>query len=306
MLLVRKERIVIATAMNILKITHNAGFFSCFSKKLEGIVWFFNTHKHLSDQIDTAEQFSLYKSDPSDDLNLLYFKDSDISIPYNRAVKFYSDMQFIDYKGLDFTGLRPFIEKYFSPSECVLSIASSYEKKYNIDYINTCAVFYRGNDKSTETKIAPYEAFISQAKKIKAQDSNIAFLVQTDETEFLEAFTKEFPIVIRIEEIPHMNKKISTIHDELPTKARAEFGVDFFAATLVLSKCSHLITHSGNCGLWAVLYRGSCTNVYQWLNHSWERSKGNRFLIWLKIECKKRLKKILKGNNGWTVLSFDK
>ncbi len=292
--------------MAILKITHNAGFFSCFSKKLEGVASFLYTYKQLPEQIDTTEQFALYKSDPADDLTGLYFKNNDVPVQYNHPVKFYSDMQFMDYRGIDFVGLKPFIEKYFSPSEHVLDTVLSYEKKYHIDYTNTCAVFYRGNDKSTETRIAPYEAFIAQAKKIKEQYPDITFLVQTDETEFLEAFTEEFPVVVRIEEIPHMNKKISTIHDELPTKARAEFGVDFFAATLVLSKCSHLITHSGNCGMWAVLYRGNCTNVYQWLNNSWDRSKVSRCSIWLKIECKKRLKKIVKGAIGWTVLSLDK
>jgi hypothetical protein len=203
-------------------------------------------------------------------------------------------MQFLDYKGLDFTGLTPLIEKYFSPSEHVASIVSLYEKKYYIDYENTCGVFYRGNDKSTETSIATYESFISQARPIKEQNPDILFLVQTDETEFLEAFEKEFPGTITIEEIPHMHKKSSTIHDELPRQERAEFGANFFAALLIQSKCKYLVTHSGNCGLWAVLYRGGCDNMYQWLNNSWQRSNVERFLIWLKIEYKKNVKRIIK------------
>ncbi len=290
--------------MKILNITHNAGFFSCFSKRLEGIVWFFNTYKTVPDRIDSSEQFALFKANSSDDLTSFYFSNNDQNIKYVRGVHFHNDEQFLDYADLDFEGLKPFVEKYFSPNAHVREIVSKYEEKYAINPSATCAVFYRGNDKSTETIIAPYEAFIAQARKIQEQDPSVVFLVQTDETEFLEAFQIAFPGAVYFEEIPHMRKNISAMHDELPLEKRAEFGADFFAATLVLSKCKYLITHSGNGGLWSVLYRGHSENVYQWLAGSWQRSKLQRFLIRAKIVSKKILKHLLnRGLNGSVIES---
>lgn len=288
--------------MNILKITHSAGFFSCYSKRLEGIVSFFSRYKGAPDQVDSSVQFSLYKANPIDDLVPFYFKDVPQKISYIRRVQFHNDYQFLDYQDLDIEGLKPFVEQYFSPSNHVLEIVSLFETTYKIDYTHTCAVFYRGNDKATETMLAPYESFIAQAQSIEARHPGIVFLVQTDETEFLEAFCAVFPTAIHFEEIPSIRKKVSTVHDEMPIGERAEFGARFFAATLVLAKCTYVITHTGNCALWCVLYRGSTTGVYQWLNHAWKRSSIQRFMIWFKLQTKILLRKMIKGSIGWIIV----
>lgn len=287
--------------MNILKITHNSGFFSCFSKRLEGIVWFLNKNKSLPDKVDSSEQFSLYKENNLDDITSLYFKDNNINIKYKYHVNFHNDMQFLNYKELDFNSLNPIIEKYFSPSKNVSDQVLFYKKKYNINYENTCAVFYRGNDKFTETNIAPYENFILKAKEIKNNNQNIKFLVQSDETEFIEAFLNEFSDSIIIEEVPHMDRKNSSISDELDRNKRSEFGINFFGAVLIVSKCKYIITHSGNCGLWAILYRGDCNGIYQWLNNSWDYNPINILNIWQKN--KRYVKNIFKKRLGWIVIS---
>lgn len=297
----KKHSNIYISFMNLLKITHNAGFFSCFSKRLEGIVWFFNTYKHLPDHVDSSEQFSLYKENDSDDLAPLYFKDRDTSLTYHQAVHFHNDMQFFNYATLDFHGLAPVIKKYFHPSDQVAAIVSAYEKKYAINYDTTCAVFYRGNDKSTETGIAPYDIFITKAREMKKQVPGITFLVQSDETEFVDLFLKEFPNSVVIDEVPHMSKKNSSISHELPRGQRSQFGVKFFAAVLVVSKCKYLVTHSGNCGLWAVLYRGNCEHVHQWLHHSWDHRNTRLVTLWQKVKI--FYKKIFKKNLYWKVIS---
>lgn len=288
--------------MNILKVTHSAGFFSCYSKRLEAIVSFYNTYKHAPDRVDSSSQFALYKTNPEDDLSGLYFKEIEGDLVHARSVSFHNDYQFVEYKDLDLAGIGAFVAQYFSPSTHVVETVSLFEQKYQFDYSQTCAVFYRGNDKVTETAIAPYESFIAQAKEVSKKYEGVVFLVQTDETEFLEAFMKVFPTTIHIQEIPHMSKKVSTIHDEMPREERAEFGVRFFAATLVLSKCAHIITHTGNCGLWCILYRGNTKNVHQWMNNSWERSRFERYMHWVKIETKSRVRKLLKGTIGWRIV----
>lgn len=287
--------------MNILKITHNAGFFSCFSKRLEGTVWYFNKYKCLPDSVDSTEQFSLFKSNPSDNLIPLYFKENNRTIKYTRKVYFHNDDQFSDYKKLDFEGLLPFIDKYFTPSDVVMDVVALYEKKYAIDYKNTCAVFYRGNDKFTETNVASYESFISKARVFKKEHPNIKFLVQTDETEFLEAFLREFPGSTTFQETPSMSKIKSTIHDQLPVEDRTEHGKTFFAAILALSKCNSIITHSGNGSLWCVLYRGNCENVYQDFNNSWNYG-FSLYSMW--YAYKRYIKSLFKKHSYWSVLKF--
>lgn len=257
-----------------LLIIHNAGFFSCNSIALMDILIYFNTNKGLPEVVDRSQQYGNYKSTAMDNLIPFYFRETHTRIGYHGDVQIThepADFQFTDYRKLCFKDLRPFIYKFFRPSNHVLDIVSHYEWKYQLDYENICAVFYRGNDKNRETTIAPYEEFIGKAAKVLESNPDIKFLVQPDESEFLEAFTNTFGAehVICFDETPHMPKKDSAMFFELPQAERAEYGAKFFAAVVCISKCKHLVTHSGNGGLWAVIYRGNGNNVHQWLNDKW-------------------------------------
>ncbi len=275
--------------MSILKISSpGGGFFSCCSQMLEQVVVFFNEKKHLPDIVDSSELFSNYKLEKTENLTSLYFSLNDnCVVDYQNSVDFNNDKQFTKYDLLDFNKIIPFVKKYFSPSDRVKKIVSSYEIKYNIDYNNTCAVLYRGNDKYRETGIASYKDFILPAKKIKKENPKVIFLVQTDESEFLDAFLEEFPDSFFVKEIPRMNKKDSCMFYELPKKDLPEFGANFLGVLIVLSKCKFLITHSGNCGMWCVLYRGNSDGVYQWL-----KPANSNFLDSFIRFYKKSIKKI--------------
>ena len=54
----------------MIKITHNAGFFSCCSVKLTEIVEFINSNKRLPDIVDSSEQFIVYKNDKDKDKDI--------------------------------------------------------------------------------------------------------------------------------------------------------------------------------------------------------------------------------------------
>ena len=58
----------------MVKITHNAGFFSCCSVKLSNIVDFINIYKKLPDHVDSSAQFSWYKKIPNKDITFDYFE----------------------------------------------------------------------------------------------------------------------------------------------------------------------------------------------------------------------------------------
>jgi hypothetical protein len=258
---------------SVLAIEHNAGFFSCCHIRLSEIIKYVSENRCLPDSVDSSNQFSNYKTSPDQDLSRLYFEDNetDIIIPKGEILSsLTADLQRVDYRSLDFANLQPFIRRYFSISGLIRGIIEMMESRYFIDYQETCAVFYRGNDKSTETVIASHEEFIIKARQIRSENHKIKFLVQTDETEFMEAFLKEFWYCsFFLEELPHMKKCNNVMHNVVPANQRTHFGANFLAATQIVSKCHHLITHSGNCGLFAVLYRAHGENVHQYLDGAW-------------------------------------
>lgn len=261
--------------MNVLRTIHNAGFFSCCSIRLIDIMIYFNDNHGLPDMVDSSEQFMLYKTYATDNLIPLYFNINEkIEIEYiGRKELTYAkeEPQFSDYRLIDFDNVKPFIDKYFTPSDYVLGRVKAFEEKYKLQYDNLCAVFYRGNDKFTETKIGSHEEFINQAIDIQRQTSNIKFLVLPDETEFLITFKDALGAenVITFDETPSIRKQQTAVFYTIPQNERAEYGVNFFSAVLCASKCKHLVVHSGNGGCWAILYRGHADNVRQFLIYKW-------------------------------------
>lgn len=258
-----------------MKITNGVGFFSCGNVALLEIINHYNKYKGLPDVCDRSEQYAHYKANPRQDLINYYFDQwsmAHIHVPYEGDMPMPYDcmsVQWSPYSKLPFDDWSGIVAKYFSPSQHVANIAYNLKTKYGIDYANTCAIFYRGNDKERETQIAPYADFIKKAKQIKKKNPGIKFLVQPDETEFLEAFSKAFPGSVYFEETPHIKKQDSAVFYQVPKDQRAEYGARFFAAVICISQCEHLITHSGSCGLWAALYRGHANNIHQYFNGQW-------------------------------------
>lgn len=259
--------------MGILRVTHNAGFFSCCNIRLMDIVAYYNQYKRFPDRVDSSSQFANYKVG-NEDLMPLFFDSDRLPLDvFNGAIALTTDvnraLQFSDYKQLIHKHTRLLMNSYFQLSGHASNIAYNLSQKYKLDPENTCAVFYRGNDKARETQIAPYEEFIQRTREVREKNPGVKFLVQPDETEFLEAFLSEFPGAIYFSETPHMRKKDSVMFNEMPRAERAEFGARFLAAVLLMSHCKYLITHSGSCGLFCVLYRGHSNNVIQYLNGEW-------------------------------------
>lgn len=257
---------------------------------MQDVVIWSRQHKRLPDILDRHDQYSWYKSEPNQSLIDHFFKETDQYIytgDWFELTEAKEELQFTDYKLLNFDMIAQFRDKYFMPSQYILDKVAFLEDKYKIDYENTCGVLYRGNDKNRETNIAGYDQFILKAMRqwldmtvipegdctyteIVGLPNKPCFLVAPDETEFLDAFKHSMPdYALCMEETAHMPKKDSCIPLELPYAERAEQAANFFATVLMLSKCKYLITHSGNVSLWACIYRGHMNGVSQWLNGSW-------------------------------------
>lgn len=256
----------------ILQSLHNAGFFSCCTTKLDDIIEYFNKYKKLPDIIDSSLQFNWYKQNKNTDVTYDYFKNplSTIHISYVHHINFVQNDQFMNYKELPLETILPFVNKYFSPNDTILEMKKSYIKKYNIVPDNTCTLFYRGNDKNTETNTCSYEDIIIHAKEIQLKNPSIRFMIQSDESEFILRMSNEFPNSFYCkDEIRHMNKQLSTV-DILYKDTNYEFSKKYLAITLLMAESKYIICgSSGNCSLWIIFYRNHINNLYQFNNGKW-------------------------------------
>jgi hypothetical protein len=235
--------------------------------RLSEIVRFINSNRKLPDQVDSSEQFAWYKKNGSADVTYDYFEHYDNTGMWwsvGRPINYHPDYQFTDYSTLDYEGVRPLMKKYFSPSVEVSEIVNSMEKKYSLVYENTCVLFYRGNDKNTETKKGGYDEYLGHANRIMKQNPNIVFLIQSDETGFIEFMESRFPnsSFCFKDEIRHMEKCNSSV-DLIMSASNYHFSKAYLAITIIMSKCKYVICGSGNCDIWIMLYRGDNKNVIQ-------------------------------------------
>lgn len=256
----------------MLKITHNAGFYSCCTIRLEEILAYFNKFQQLPEIVDSSHQFAFYKTDYNQNLVDLFFKTENTPIQYVKDVKTTSSLdeqQFSNYSLINYSDLEPFVKKYFMPSDIILQHMNFLITQYSIDLENTCAVRFRGTDKCIETKLPSYEELVEKAKLIQCKKPNIKFLVQTDEKEFLEFFIKEFPDAIYFSELPTMNKGYTLPENLIKTlhgNDKIASIVLYVSAIQILAKCKYIITTSGNGEFWTMLYRGHNKNVLQFLH----------------------------------------
>jgi hypothetical protein len=271
----------------MLKITHNAGFFSCCEIRLYEIIEYFNINKKLPDIVDSSSQFEWYKNtDIRTDITNIYFEDYltiNNEITYEKPIEYISDLQFTNYKLIDYKSITKFMKKYFSVSNNILNIIKNIENKYQLNYDNLCVLFYRGNDKSKETNIPSYDEFINTANKIKSQNPNIIFLLQSDETEFLEKMKLLYPTsIILSDEIRHVKKCNSTV-DLMYSHDNFKYSQYFLAIVNIMAKCKYIVCISGNCSLWICLYRGHADRVYQYLSHkvNTKSYNKNQTVFWL-------------------------
>jgi hypothetical protein len=259
----------------MLKITHSAGFFSCCSIRFLKIIDYYNNHKKLPITVDSSTQFIMYKNNINKDITFDYFENYDninIDINYDKIIL--SDdkrePQYSDYSKLKFDIINKLIKKYFTPSVEILNTITNIENKYNLDYDNICVLFYRGNDKNTETKICGYDEYIKYANEVLTKNPNIKFLIQSDETEFINYMLNIYPTnsFYLKDEIRHINKCNNTV-DKIFKNSNYEFSKKYLAITVIMSKCKYVIFGSGNCSNWIIFYRGNVNNVYQNLNNEW-------------------------------------
>ncbi len=108
-----------------------------------------------------------------------------------------------------------------------------------------------------------YEDYLNYANLILKENPNIKFLIQSDETEFIDFMMNRFPnSFIFTNHIRHITKTNTTV-DILYREKNSEFSKYYLAITIIMSNCKYIICGSGNCSIWIMLYRGNNKNVFQ-------------------------------------------
>lgn len=259
-----------------IKITHNAGFFSCCSVRLSEIVKYINANDTLPMNVDSSEQFSWYHKSKSfgGDITFQYFEDYNKipNPPITSKIDYSHVKQYSDYSKLEYEKICSIVEKYFTPSKEIKDFVCNMESKYNLNYENTCVLFYRGNDKNRETQICGYEEYIKYSDEILKKYPNTRFLIQSDETEFIELIQKTYPSnsFYMKDEIRHMKKCNSTV-DKVMKNQNHVFSKYYLGITIMMSKCKFIVCGTGNCSIWIMLYRGNSNGLIQNRANEWIR-----------------------------------
>jgi len=253
---------------SVLNIEHNAGFFSCCHVRLEKIIEFYNNSGTLPERIDGSKQFTYYKTDAMKERDITsdYFLVKPVSkfleVERSGDISFFKkelkdadqkqELQFSNYKNIDFESILPLFRHYFSPTPQIMEVLNHLERKYRLDYSNLCTVYYRGTDKQLETNLASFEEFILKALQVKRLVPGIKFLLETDAREFRNLFLSKFPDSVYFSEVENKNPFIHSIY--------------LLASVIAMSKTKIVVCSSGNVSLWTALYRGSANNIIQYLN----------------------------------------
>lgn len=248
----------------VIKATHDAGFFSVCNINLITVLDYFNKNQRFC-KLDTSNQWNLYR-DKNEDVYNRYFKYSSDYF-YTTPQKYLdsdTEIQFSDYKKINYSFINPFIKKYFNLSDEVENLKNYLLTKYSIDLANTISVYYRGNDKSKETNLPSYAEFTNRLKNIKKLYPGHQILIQSDEYEFYEHCKNLNIDIIYFKEISKINKTDYTgVHYTIETENRIKTAQIFLAIVSIMSQSKIVILNSSNVSLFVCLFRGHANDVHQ-------------------------------------------
>ena len=124
--------------------------------------------------------FTWYKnSKKNGDIASTYFnkKQFDKSLKIHPIIEqLESGISIMPYSSLPYEKINPYINNFFSLTETISNIIKTMEIKYNINYENTCCVFYRGLDKCVETELPSYDVILNKALKVTENEKNKIYI----------------------------------------------------------------------------------------------------------------------------------
>lgn len=252
---------------------HDAGFFSNCSTLLQSVI---DLHRSgiLVDGIDCSGVFRAFRDTPQDaDLYAELFRPDleaplpDAPVPRFRAAGDHHG----HYRDLDLMGLAPYLRRHFTPAPSVLALREALTDRYRLAPGNLIGLCWRGTDKHKEVAPTDIAEYLALADRILARDPSLRVLVQTDQAQVRDAVAAHFgERCVFFREMPVTEGHV-VLHQLNLTRehglAKRDFAARLLASIGILAGCRHLITHTGNVGLWLALYRGTAEGLYQFDQH---------------------------------------
>lgn len=236
--------------------THESGFYSCINEVRNSLYRLVSEGIH-PESISFINTLHWYRE--NEDLYPILYRKTFECIPRmimtNFRFKYFCPTE-LDLKSLDYFQVKSVELVYFQASDVVENRVKELEEKYQIDYSKTLAVLHRGTDKATEAILLSPEEWISHIESKNPE--NFRVLIQTDEKRFRDMFTERWG-------------NNSFVFDEMifqdsyvtPQNEKVNWSINFEAIMRIISKCKRIVTHSGNCGIIPIIYRGNLKEVSQ-------------------------------------------
>ncbi len=238
----------------------NAGIFSIASKICTDLMKVETRIDKVSLRFGALLQKSFFFEDPWQ--RYFYSKDNDLRIEKNENYKDIGhpvDWWSLNYSELPIYNFSSRVNQKFSLSKEVILIHKKLISNYNLEFDKIIGVHIRGTDKAKESLQSSVDVFINEIEKQLTKFPNHKVLLQTDDHKvqsFMESYFKEK--IFCFNEIKS-SKKISGSHNQLKRNPIL-YTQTYLAAVLTLSKCSILITHTGNGALWEFIMRARPNN----------------------------------------------
>lgn len=232
-------------------INTGGGATSCVSVRLHDTCLYFEKNGFWPHNIDSSQQFEMFQQENKIDFSKVVF--GEYKKPnQNEFINFNHGWQYGWYYKLELSTITNLANKVCPLSSQVLD--KSFEFWNRI--IDRAAILYRGNDKQLEVAKTDYKTML----KMGLDSGQQSWIVQTDEIEFYQFWKTKFPDTIRFSELPLIQSHPTSY---AIGENRSQFLIDFLAALKAISMAPILLTTTGNTGLWTLIFRGNCKNVYQ-------------------------------------------
>jgi|TARA_B100000085_G_scaffold101894_1_gene92752 hypothetical protein len=254
--------------MNILQCMWNCGFYSNETQTFLSLLILLCNHNIIPDKISFDYGFKRFK--PADRYKDIYpdFHRIDSSVPVTIGKKItLPDENQKQFDLYDWDLYNQIVKRFFSPSDIVSSRKTTLLKKYfnDLDLKNVISVLYRGTDKGTEVRLASPEDYLKVVNELLKVTGAKKVLIQTDDGKVRDFFKSELgEKMISFQETQVSYTNLSVL-DTIESKNGdpKDHQLWFDAALRIVSECGYLVNHTGNCALWANLYRGNTKNVFQ-------------------------------------------
>jgi hypothetical protein len=242
-------------------VCHQAGFFSTISGVAQDLI--LQSGRHL--RVSSTFGLHLYKRYFWTDNWSKFFETTSNAHSNPESTQSsganFSELWNSSYAELDISQLSEVSQRWFKPSREVWRRRSQILRDYGIKPSGSLGIHFRATDKVSELPTPSLSQVQMVVDAVLLDSPNLRLVVLTDDSAFASAFGQLYPETVFLTDLPYSSMEIGAHF--LDGKNREEQGLIFFASVLLISQCEKVITHTGNGGLWEVIFRGSSKGVSQ-------------------------------------------